>query len=180
MQCLKWLDFRFECLSFQSLLCHSNSDVSLKKTPTKRNKTSNQPKQNKKSQTITKPNQNQRPKTKPQFFLCVIFPRESIYRLLPQTTPENVSKNFSHYSIDPATRYPNINVNFLRPQQVNSNWCCSVLLVMCSVFPQAKLVNVLGAESDVCVTWKQWKADASVKSRLLYLNRFLFRHAWFW
>ncbi|NWX88274.1 MICA3 monooxygenase, partial [Nothoprocta pentlandii] len=43
---------------------------------------------------------------------------ESIYRLLPQTTPENVSKNFSHYSIDPATRYPNINVNFLRPQQV--------------------------------------------------------------
>ncbi|OXB80472.1 UNVERIFIED_CONTAM: hypothetical protein H355_004305 [Colinus virginianus] len=46
------------------------------------------------------------------------FSRESIYRLLPQTTPENVSKNFSHYSIDPATRYPNINVNFLRPQQV--------------------------------------------------------------
>ncbi|NWH80254.1 MICA3 monooxygenase, partial [Piaya cayana] len=50
--------------------------------------------------------------------LHFIFPRESIYRLLPQTTPENVSKNFSHYSIDPATRYPNINVNFLRPQQV--------------------------------------------------------------
>ncbi|XP_041906188.1 F-actin-monooxygenase MICAL3 isoform X4 [Corvus kubaryi] len=50
--------------------------------------------------------------------LEVLAERESIYRLLPQTTPENVSKNFSHYSIDPATRYPNINVNFLRPQQV--------------------------------------------------------------
>ncbi|XP_010162218.2 F-actin-monooxygenase MICAL3, partial [Antrostomus carolinensis] len=51
--------------------------------------------------------------------LEVLAERESIYRLLPQTTPENVSKNFSHYSIDPATRYPNINVNFLRPQQVH-------------------------------------------------------------
>ncbi|NWS97381.1 MICA3 monooxygenase, partial [Mionectes macconnelli] len=50
--------------------------------------------------------------------LEVLAERESIYRLLPQTTPENMSKNFSHYSIDPATRYPNINVNFLRPQQV--------------------------------------------------------------
>uniref|UniRef100_A0A8D2DJ56 F-actin monooxygenase n=1 Tax=Sciurus vulgaris TaxID=55149 RepID=A0A8D2DJ56_SCIVU len=49
--------------------------------------------------------------------LEVLAERESIYRLLPQTTPENVSKNFSQYSIDPVTRYPNINVNFL-PSQV--------------------------------------------------------------
>ncbi|XP_075753208.1 F-actin-monooxygenase MICAL3 isoform X28 [Pelodiscus sinensis] len=50
--------------------------------------------------------------------LEVLAERESIYRLLPQTTPENVSKNFSQYSIDPVTRYPNININFLRPNQV--------------------------------------------------------------
>ncbi|XP_019371109.1 PREDICTED: protein-methionine sulfoxide oxidase MICAL3 isoform X4 [Gavialis gangeticus] len=50
--------------------------------------------------------------------LEVLAERESIYRLLPQTTPENVTKNFSQYSIDPATRYPNVNVNFLRPHQV--------------------------------------------------------------
>ncbi|XP_013375592.1 PREDICTED: protein-methionine sulfoxide oxidase MICAL3 isoform X3 [Chinchilla lanigera] len=50
--------------------------------------------------------------------LEVLAERESIYRLLPQTTPENVSKNFSQYSINPVTRYPNINVNFLRPGQV--------------------------------------------------------------
>ncbi|XP_053108854.1 F-actin-monooxygenase MICAL3 isoform X15 [Hemicordylus capensis] len=50
--------------------------------------------------------------------LEVLAERESIYRLLPQTTPENVSRNFSQYSIDPVTRYPNINVNFLRPNQV--------------------------------------------------------------
>ncbi|XP_061677402.1 protein-methionine sulfoxide oxidase mical3a isoform X7 [Syngnathoides biaculeatus] len=50
--------------------------------------------------------------------LEVLSERESIYRLLPQTTPENVSKNFSHYSLDPTTRYPNISLNFLKPSQV--------------------------------------------------------------
>ncbi|XP_075066800.1 F-actin-monooxygenase MICAL3 isoform X17 [Mixophyes fleayi] len=50
--------------------------------------------------------------------LEVLAERESIYRLLPQTTPENVSKNFSHYSVDPTTRYPNVKLQFLRPSQV--------------------------------------------------------------
>ncbi|XP_036376457.1 protein-methionine sulfoxide oxidase mical3a isoform X3 [Megalops cyprinoides] len=50
--------------------------------------------------------------------LEVLAERESIYRLLPQTTPENVSKNFSQYSIDPTTRYPNISLHLLRPNQV--------------------------------------------------------------
>ncbi|XP_074487875.1 protein-methionine sulfoxide oxidase mical3a isoform X2 [Sebastes fasciatus] len=50
--------------------------------------------------------------------LEVLAERESIYRILPQTTPENVSKNFSHYSVDPTTRYPNISLNFLKPSQL--------------------------------------------------------------
>ncbi|XP_047195829.1 protein-methionine sulfoxide oxidase mical3a isoform X3 [Hippoglossus stenolepis] len=50
--------------------------------------------------------------------LEVLAERESIYRLLPQTTPENISKNFNHYSVDPTTRYPNINLNFLKPSQM--------------------------------------------------------------
>ncbi|XP_061826114.1 protein-methionine sulfoxide oxidase mical3a isoform X2 [Nerophis lumbriciformis] len=50
--------------------------------------------------------------------LEVLAERESIYRLLPQTTPENVSKNFSQYSVDPTTRYPNVSLNFLKPSQV--------------------------------------------------------------
>ncbi|XP_034144148.1 protein-methionine sulfoxide oxidase mical3a isoform X9 [Esox lucius] len=50
--------------------------------------------------------------------LEVLAERESIYRLLPQTTPENINKNFSHYSVDPTTRYPNISLHFLRPNQV--------------------------------------------------------------
>ncbi|XP_047678340.1 protein-methionine sulfoxide oxidase mical3a isoform X13 [Tachysurus fulvidraco] len=50
--------------------------------------------------------------------LEVLAERESIYRLLPQTTPENVSKNYSHYTLDPTTRYPNISLHLLRPNQV--------------------------------------------------------------
>ncbi|XP_029698173.1 protein-methionine sulfoxide oxidase mical3a isoform X6 [Takifugu rubripes] len=50
--------------------------------------------------------------------LEVLAERESIYRLLPQTTPENVNKNFSQYSLDPITRYPNVSLHFLKPSQV--------------------------------------------------------------
>ncbi|XP_050963368.1 protein-methionine sulfoxide oxidase mical3b isoform X3 [Labeo rohita] len=48
----------------------------------------------------------------------VLAERESVYRLLPQTTPENVSKNYSLYSVDPASRYPNINMQLINAAQV--------------------------------------------------------------
>ncbi|XDV53052.1 hypothetical protein PO909_021656 [Leuciscus waleckii] len=50
--------------------------------------------------------------------LDLLSERESIYRLLPQTTAENISKNFEQYTIDPATRYPNLNSSCVRPHQV--------------------------------------------------------------
>ncbi|XP_049429560.1 F-actin-monooxygenase mical2b isoform X2 [Epinephelus fuscoguttatus] len=50
--------------------------------------------------------------------LEILAERESIYRLLPQTTTENISKNFEQYSIDPASRYPNLNSSCVRPHQV--------------------------------------------------------------
>ncbi|XP_053091772.1 F-actin-monooxygenase mical2b isoform X13 [Pangasianodon hypophthalmus] len=50
--------------------------------------------------------------------LEVLSERESIYRLLPQTTAENISKNVEQYTIDPATRYPNLNSTCVRPHQV--------------------------------------------------------------
>ncbi|XP_070619059.1 F-actin-monooxygenase MICAL2 isoform X2 [Erythrolamprus reginae] len=53
-----------------------------------------------------------------KFHLDILAERESIYRLLPQTTPENINKNFDQYSIDPATRYPNLNSSCVRPHQV--------------------------------------------------------------
>ncbi|XP_041986423.1 F-actin-monooxygenase Mical isoform X5 [Aricia agestis] len=48
----------------------------------------------------------QNPPTHP---LEVIAERESIYRLLAQTTPENLNRDFGSYTLDPGTRYPNLN-----------------------------------------------------------------------
>ncbi|TRY56001.1 hypothetical protein DNTS_026865 [Danionella cerebrum] len=50
--------------------------------------------------------------------LEVLAERESVYRLLPQTTPENVSKNYSQFTVDPASRYPNINMQQISAAQV--------------------------------------------------------------
>ncbi|GCB73684.1 hypothetical protein scyTo_0002765 [Scyliorhinus torazame] len=50
--------------------------------------------------------------------LEILAERESIYRLLPQTTPENINKNFDQYTIDPGTRYPNLNSNCVQLHQV--------------------------------------------------------------
>lgn len=47
-----------------------------------------------------------------------IIYRESVYQLLSQTTPETTSKNYAAYSIDPSTRYPNVNLSSIKPVQV--------------------------------------------------------------
>ncbi|XP_056589123.1 F-actin-monooxygenase mical1 [Triplophysa dalaica] len=49
--------------------------------------------------------------------LQVLAERESVYQLLSQTTPENTSKNYQAYSIDPSTRYPNLKLS-IKPKQV--------------------------------------------------------------
>lgn len=41
--------------------------------------------------------------------LKVLVERESIYMLLSQSTPENTKSNHQLYSINPATRYQNLN-----------------------------------------------------------------------
>uniref|UniRef100_A0A8B9TKD4 Molecule interacting with CasL protein 1 n=1 Tax=Anas platyrhynchos TaxID=8839 RepID=A0A8B9TKD4_ANAPL len=50
--------------------------------------------------------------------LEVLAERESIYQHLSQTSPDNTNKNVSQYSIDPATRYPNINLHAIKANQV--------------------------------------------------------------
>ncbi|XP_046997628.1 F-actin-monooxygenase Mical isoform X1 [Schistocerca americana] len=50
--------------------------------------------------------------------LEVIAERESIYRLLGQTTPENLQRDFANYTLDPHTRYPNLNTRAVLPIQV--------------------------------------------------------------
>ena len=39
----------------------------------------------------------------------ILEEREAILYLLPQTTPERLHKNLHGYTIDPKTRYPNLN-----------------------------------------------------------------------
>ncbi|XP_060520995.1 F-actin-monooxygenase Mical isoform X2 [Cylas formicarius] len=49
--------------------------------------------------------------------LDVLAERESIYRLLAQTTPDNLNKDWKSYTLDPATRYPNLNKTVVLPHQ---------------------------------------------------------------
>ena len=48
----------------------------------------------------------------------VIAERESIYRLLNQTTPETINKDFNQYTINPATRYMNLGSCKVLPGEV--------------------------------------------------------------
>ncbi|XP_071074728.1 F-actin-monooxygenase MICAL1 isoform X7 [Dasypus novemcinctus] len=49
--------------------------------------------------------------------LEVLAERESLYQLLSQTSPENMHRNVAHYGLDPATRYPNLNLRAVTPNQ---------------------------------------------------------------
>ncbi|XP_053520908.1 F-actin-monooxygenase MICAL1 isoform X2 [Artibeus jamaicensis] len=50
--------------------------------------------------------------------LEVLAERESLYQLLSQTSPENMHRNVAQYGLDPATRYPNLNLRAVSPNQV--------------------------------------------------------------
>lgn len=52
--------------------------------------------------------------------LEVLAERESIYRLLAQTTPDNLNKDWKSYTLDPSTRYPNLNRTMVSPHQLVS------------------------------------------------------------
>ncbi|XP_055981081.1 F-actin-monooxygenase MICAL1-like [Sorex fumeus] len=50
--------------------------------------------------------------------LKVLAERESLYQLLSQTSPENMHRNTAQYGLDPATRYPNLNLQAVTVNQV--------------------------------------------------------------
>ncbi|KFO28650.1 NEDD9-interacting protein with calponin homology and LIM domains [Fukomys damarensis] len=50
--------------------------------------------------------------------LEVLAERESLYQLLSQTSPENMHRNVAQYGLDPASRYPNLNLRAVTPNQV--------------------------------------------------------------
>ncbi|XP_041445666.1 F-actin-monooxygenase MICAL2 isoform X7 [Xenopus laevis] len=83
--------------------------------------------------------------------LELLAERESLYRLLPQTTPENISKNFDQYTIDPGTRYPNLNSSCVRTHQVKHLFITNELQT-CSLERASSIrrsVGVTRHESDV-------------------------------
>ncbi|KAF3831825.1 hypothetical protein GH733_000637 [Mirounga leonina] len=49
--------------------------------------------------------------------LEVLAERESLYQLLSQTSPENMHRNVAQYGLDPATRYPTLNLRAVTPNQ---------------------------------------------------------------
>ncbi|XP_019954412.2 F-actin-monooxygenase MICAL2 isoform X5 [Paralichthys olivaceus] len=100
-----------------------------------------------------------------QTALEVLAERESIYRLLPQTTPENIAKNFEQYTIDPGTRYPNLNSSCVRPHQVRHLYI-STELNTCSLERAATIrrpVNLSRRESEIrparLLTWCQKQTE---------------------
>ncbi|XP_069384040.1 F-actin-monooxygenase mical2b isoform X6 [Paralichthys olivaceus] len=93
--------------------------------------------------------------------LEILAERESIYRLLPQTTTENISKNFEQYAIDPSTRYPNLNSSCVRPHQVRHLFIDGQIdsYKMERGGPTRRSVNLSRRESEVrpgrLLTWCQ-------------------------
>ncbi|XP_021177416.2 F-actin-monooxygenase MICAL2 isoform X3 [Fundulus heteroclitus] len=101
--------------------------------------------------------------------LEVLAERESIYRLLPQTTPENIAKNFDQYTIDPSTRYPNLNSSCVRPNQVRHLYVTGELNT-CSLERAATIrrpVNLYRRESEIrpsrLLSWCQKQIDGYSK-----------------
>ncbi|XP_071664994.1 F-actin-monooxygenase MICAL2 isoform X9 [Patagioenas fasciata] len=97
--------------------------------------------------------------------LEILAERESIYRLLPQTTPENINKNFDQYTIDPGTRYPNLNSSCVRPHQVRHLYVTNELqqCPLERVSSIRRSVNLSRHESDTrpnkLLTWCQKQTE---------------------
>ncbi|XP_035183368.1 F-actin-monooxygenase MICAL2 isoform X2 [Oxyura jamaicensis] len=97
--------------------------------------------------------------------LEILAERESIYRLLPQTTPENINKNFDQYTIDPGTRYPNLNSSCVRPHQVRQLFVTNELqqCPLERVSSIRRSVNLSRRESDIrpnkLLTWCQKQTE---------------------
>ncbi|KAG8001555.1 [F-actin]-methionine sulfoxide oxidase MICAL2 [Nibea albiflora] len=84
---------------------------------------------------------------------------------LLETTPENIAKNFEQYTIDPGTRYPNLNSSCVRPHQVRHLYI-SGELNSCSLERAATIrrpVNLSRRESEIrptrLLTWCQKQTE---------------------
>uniref|UniRef100_A0A8C7S5N6 F-actin monooxygenase n=1 Tax=Oncorhynchus mykiss TaxID=8022 RepID=A0A8C7S5N6_ONCMY len=98
--------------------------------------------------------------------LEVLAERESLYRILPQTTTENIAKNFEQYTIDPGTRYPNLISTCVRQNQVRKTFSRITLFTSCSLERNGTIrrpVNLARRESEIrpgrLLTWCQKQTE---------------------
>ncbi|XP_025908889.1 F-actin-monooxygenase MICAL1 [Nothoprocta perdicaria] len=95
--------------------------------------------------------------------LHVLAERESIYQLLSQTSPDNTSKNVSQYSIDPATRYPNLNLGAIKPSQVQDLYLCGMVDVDHKGKSTERLSTVSGDAYEELLSWCQASTGGDVE-----------------
>ncbi|XP_076811429.1 protein-methionine sulfoxide oxidase mical3b-like isoform X1 [Clavelina lepadiformis] len=78
--------------------------------------------------------------------LEILAERESVYRILHQTTPQTTAKNFSDYTIDPSSRYINLNRKAVNVNQV------ACLYIKDGDFSEANITHFLNSEQNIKVT----------------------------
>ncbi|XP_053624770.1 F-actin-monooxygenase Mical-like isoform X2 [Plodia interpunctella] len=88
--------------------------------------------------------------------LEVIAERESIYRLLAQTTPENLHRDFGAYTLDPGTRYPNLNRTAVTPHRVTGFYDSDDPLPLDAKPSAKKRRRETEISEDVLIKWVGW------------------------
>lgn len=88
--------------------------------------------------------------------LEVIAERESIYRLLAQTTPENLHRDFGAYTLDPGTRYPNLNRAAVTPHRVTSFYDSDEPLPLDAAPSARKRRREAEVSEEALVSWVAW------------------------
>lgn len=109
--------------------------------------------------------------------LEVIAERESIYRLLAQTTPENLHRDFGAYTLDPGTRYPNLNRTAVSPHRVTSFYDSDDPLPLDATPTLRKRRREAEVSEEALMSWVAWtepgiKAAASPAALTELLKRY--------
>ncbi|KXJ75667.1 hypothetical protein RP20_CCG011307 [Aedes albopictus] len=91
--------------------------------------------------------------------LGVIAQRESIYRLLAQTTPENLHRDIGAYTLDPSTRYPNLNKSSVNMIQVKHLLDTDDPALLDQMFLDT---NALAAGPEVTVTKRKRRTNDTI------------------
>ncbi|CAH2985181.1 unnamed protein product [Chilo suppressalis] len=94
--------------------------------------------------------------TPPPHPLHVVAERESVYRLLAQTTPENLHRDFGAYTLDPGTRYPNLNRTAVAPHRVTSFYDSDEPLPLDATPAAKKRRREPEISEEALVAWVGW------------------------